>query len=636
MAGTMSEILSFLATFSLIVCLTVSLYQMRFFFNKYTTTKNNHLLFSSVQLASCFFSFAILIYIFLTSNFDFQIVHSNSHSDKPFIYKFSGAWGNHEGSLLMWILILTIFNFLFVIFDSSNLKLRNKIIANQSFLILGFLAFCLFMSSPFTLMEEGFSQGLGLNPILQDPLLAIHPPVLYLGYVGFSLVFSFAIAGMLNNKVDQDWAIALKPWILIAWIFLTLGIALGSFWAYYELGWGGYWFWDPVENASLMPWLSATALLHCIIVLEKRNALQSWTILLAILTFSLSLIGTFLVRSGILNSVHTFASDPGRGLFILLFLALVLTFSFSLFALKGSMLEKTSSFGSTSRESGILVNNWLLLTILFIVFLGTLYPLFIDLILEKSLTVGPQYYIITITPVLILLLIFMTITPLMSWTQGSISQAFIRIKQPLILSLTLAFATSLYFYVFSITNIIILFLSFTLISVSLFSGIKFTHKNILIKSGLGRILSHAGFGLFIISVIANATYSEEKIYDAKVKDILVLNEHKFMFEQVNRVEGENYSSIQAVFNLLKNDKPIKKFTPEIRFYNDPPTATSETSIVHGLFSDIYLVMNVPQYQDSISVRIHVKPFMNFIWLGVLMIIVGGLLSIFYRFKKVVK
>ena len=633
MAGTMSEILSFVATFFLIICLIVSLYQMRLFFIKYETTKNNHLLFSSVQLSSCFFSFAILIYIFLTSNFDFQIVHSNSHSDKPFIYKFSGAWGNHEGSLLMWILILTIFNFLFVIYDSSNLKLRNKIIANQSFLILGFLAFCLFMSSPFTLMEESFSQGLGLNPILQDPLLAIHPPVLYLGYVGFSLVFSFAIAGMLKDKVDQEWAIALKPWILVAWIFLTLGIALGSFWAYYELGWGGYWFWDPVENASLMPWLSATALLHCIIVLEKRNTLQSWSILLSILTFSLSLIGTFLVRSGVLNSVHTFASDPGRGLFILLFLALVLFFSFSLFATKGSMLEKKSSFGAISRESGILVNNWLLLTILFIVFLGTIYPLFIDLVLEKSLTVGPQFYVVTITPILILLLMFMTITPLIGWTKSSFSQAFIKIKYSLIFSLTLAFAISLYFSLFPVTQIIILFLSFSLIATSLFLGVNLYKKNIFVKSILGRTLSHAGFGLFIVSVIANATYSEEKIYDAKVKDILELNEHQFVFEQVNRVEGENYSSIQAVFNLLRDDKPINQFTPEIRFYNDPPTATSETSIVQGVFKDIYIVMNVPQYQDSISVRIHIKPFMNFIWLGVLMIIIGGIFSIFQRVKS---
>ncbi len=633
MAGTMSEILSFVATFSLIICLIISLYQMRLFFIKYDTTKNNHLLFSSVQLSSCFFSFAILIYIFLTSNFDFQIVHSNSHSDKPFIYKFSGAWGNHEGSLLMWILILTIFNFLFVIYDSSNFKLRNKIIANQSFLILGFLAFCLFMSSPFTLMEESFSQGLGLNPILQDPLLAIHPPVLYLGYVGFSLVFSFAIAGMLQDKVDQEWAIALKPWILVAWIFLTLGIALGSFWAYYELGWGGYWFWDPVENASLMPWLSATALLHCIIVLEKRNTLQSWTILLSILTFSLSLIGTFLVRSGVLNSVHTFASDPGRGLFILLFLALVLFFSFSLFATKGSLLEKKSSFGAISRESGILVNNWLLLTILFIVFLGTIYPLFIDLVLEKSLTVGPQFYVVTITPILILLIMFMTITPLVGWTKGSFSQAFIKIKYSLIFSLTLAFAISLYFSLFPVTQIIILFLSFSLIATSLFLGVNLYKKNIFVKSILGRTLSHAGFGLFIVSVIANATYSEEKIYDAKVKDILELNEHQFVFEKVNRVEGENYSSIQAVFNLLRDDKPINQFTPEIRFYNDPPTATSETSIVQGVFKDIYIVMNVPQYQDSISVRIHIKPFMNFIWLGVLMIIIGGIFSIFQRVKS---
>ena len=335
------------------------------------------------------------------------------------------------------------------------------------------------MSSPFILMKGNFSQGLGLNPILQDPLLAIHPPILYFGYVGFSLVFSFAIAGMLNNQVNKEWASALKPWILIAWVFLTLGIALGSFWAYYELGWGGFWFWDPVENASLMPWLSATALLHCIMVLEKRNMFQSWTILLSILTFSLSLVGTFLVRSGILNSVHTFASDPGRGLFILLFLAIVLLFSFGLFASKGSSLEKSNSFAAVSRESGILVNNWLLLTILFIVFLGTIYPLFIDLIFEKSLTVGPQYYVVTIAPIVFLLLIFMTITPFISWAKGSISQTIIKIKYSSILSLTLAFAISLYFDLFSITQIIILFLSFSLIITSLFSGIQVSKLSLI-------------------------------------------------------------------------------------------------------------------------------------------------------------
>ena len=633
MAGSMSLTLSFLATLFLVVCFVVSLFQMRYFFSKYETTIGNHLLLSAIQLATCLFSFLILIYIFLTSNFDFQIVYSNSHTEKPFLYKLSGTWGNHEGSLLMWILILTIFNFFYVISNSSDNKLRNKIIANQSFLILGFLLFCLLTSSPFVLLEENVSQGLGLNPILQDPLLAIHPPVLYLGYVGFSLVFSFAIGGMLNNKVDKVWASALKPWILIAWIFLTLGIALGSFWAYYELGWGGFWFWDPVENASLMPWLSATALLHCIIVLEKKDTLQSWTILLSILTFSLSLVGTFLVRSGILNSVHTFASDPGRGLFILLFLAIVLLFSFSLFASKGATLEKPSSFRAISRESGILVNNWLLLTILFIVFLGTIYPLFIDLILEKSLTVGPQYYVKTIAPIIFLLLIFMTVTPLLGWVKGSINQVLVKIKYSLIFSLTLAFVISLYFDLFSMTQVIIFFFSFSLIVTTLFSGIKFSKNSVFVKSILGKTLSHAGFGLFILSVIANATYSEEKIYDAKVKDILELKNHQFIFEKVNQVEGENYNSIQAVFSLLEGNKAVKQFTPEIRFYNDPPTATSETSIVYGLFSDIYIVMNVPQYQDSISVRIHVKPFMNFIWLGVLMIIVGGIFSIIFRIKN---
>ena len=633
MAGAMSLVLSYTGTILLIICFFVSLFQIRLLFNKYKNIKINHIYVSAIQFISCLVSFLILIYVFLSSDFNFQIVYSHSHSEKPFLYKLSGTWGNHEGSLLMWILILTAFNFFYAIQKSSNKSLKNRVIAFQSILILGFVLFSLSMSSPFHLMEGAQLEGLGLNPILQDPLLAIHPPILYLGYVGFSLIFSFAIAGMIDNKVDSEWAKIIKPWAFIAWVFLTLGIALGAFWAYYELGWGGFWFWDPVENASLMPWLSATALIHCIIVLEKKNTLQSWTVLLSILTFSLSLIGTFLVRSGILNSVHTFASDPGRGLFILFFLGIVLFTSFALFASKGDSMEQQKPFGIVSRETGLLINNWLLLSILFVVFLGTMYPLVTDLIFGKSLTVGPKYYIISIIPIIVLLLFFMTLTPLIGWTSGHIGKALIKIKYSLILSLSIVFSLSLYFDLFTITQIIILFLCLSLIFTSFSSAISLNQNNFIIKPLVGKTFSHSGFGLLIFSIIANAAYSDEKIYDAKVGDTLYLNNHTFIFHSVKQIEGENYNSIQALFHLTDEGEVIEEFHPEIRFYNDPPTITSETSIAHRLFKDIYIVMNVPQEQDSISVRVHIKPFMNFIWLSVFMMVIGGMFSIFFRVKS---
>ena len=622
----MSQSLSYLGIGLLYICLFASIMQIKIV--KKVNSKNiiNSYNLSLVQFIACLLSFIILIYIFLNSYFSFQIVFLNSHSAKPFIYKFSGAWGNHEGSLLMWVLILTIFNFFYSHFSNANQKLKNMTIAIQSFLIVGFLLFLIFTSNPFLLMNEVSVEGLGLNPILQDPLLAIHPPLLYLGYVGFSLIFSFALAGLITVEVDKSWAAYARPWAFIAWIFLTCGIGLGSLWAYNELGWGGYWFWDPVENASLMPWLAGTALIHCIAVLEKRNTLQSWTILLSILTFALSLIGTFLVRSGILNSVHAFASDSSRGLFILAFLILTLVISFTIYANKGPLLDKKVEHEFLSRETGILLNNWILLSILFVVFIGTLYPIFTDIVLGSSLSVGPNYFIISLIPIIFILLLSMILTPLVGWSSDKFKNIIFKIQKPLILSTALIFSLSLYFDQLSITEISLLILSSTLIASSLKDKFIFSKKIFIISPSLGRSLTHAGFGLLIISIIANSAYSKEKIFQAKLNDTLIISENEFLFADIKKFEASNYHAIQAFFELKKNNKIIEIFKPEIRFYSDPPTITSETSIVHHFFKDIYIVMNIPENQDHINVRIHIKPFMNIIWFSVMIMVLGGVVS----------
>ena len=614
----------------MLVCLLASLIQSAQLLPKKIDI--DYKIFSRLPFYSSLLAFILLIYIFVDSNFNYQLVVNNSHSEKPLIYKIAGAWGNHEGSLLLWILVLTIFNFIFSYSKIEHADFKKNVIAFQSLMIFGFTLFLLLTSNPFTPTETIVSEGLGLNPVLQDLLLAIHPPILYVGYVGYSLVLSFAIGGMITNKVDKEWAEWLHPWVLTAWIFLTLGIGLGSFWAYYELGWGGYWFWDPVENASLMPWLAGTALFHCVIILEKKNILQSWTILLSILTFSLSLIGTFLVRSGILNSVHTFASDPARGLFILIFLAIILIISFTLYAFKGPLLDNKSEMNLVSKESSILANNWLLLSTLFVVFLGTLYPLGTDLFLQKSTSVGPNYYILSLLPITVLLLFFMIIGPNAKWQSDKISNIILSINKLFILSLAIIFGFSIYFDELHLTQITLLTLCLTLILVSIKDGLRVNHNYTIIKPSLGKSLAHIGFGLLILSVVANATFAQEKIFQAKVNDILILDDQKFRFDSVEQNKGKNYNSIIATFHLMDNKTILETFKPEIRVYSNPPTVTSETSIIRKFLTDIYVVMNIPENSDFVNVRIHIKPLISFIWLSIILMVIGGMSAIVFRVK----
>ena len=614
----------------MLVCLLASLIQSTQLLPKKIDI--DYKIFSRLPFYSSLLAFILLIYIFVDSNFNYQLVVNNSHSEKPLIYKIAGAWGNHEGSLLLWILVLTIFNFIFSYSKIEHADFKKNVIAFQSLMIFGFTLFLLLTSNPFTPTETIVSEGLGLNPVLQDLLLAIHPPILYVGYVGYSLVLSFAIGGMITNKVDKEWAEWLHPWVLTAWIFLTLGIGLGSFWAYYELGWGGYWFWDPVENASLMPWLAGTALFHCVIILKKKNILQSWTILLSILTFSLSLIGTFLVRSGILNSVHTFASDPARGLFILIFLAIILIISFTLYAFKGPLLDNRSEMNLVSKESSILANNWLLLSTLFVVFLGTLYPLGTDLFLQKSTSVGPNYYILSLLPITVLLLFFMIIGPNAKWQSDKISNIILSTNKLFILSLAIIFGFSIYFDELHLTQITLLTLCLTLILVSIKDGLRVNHNYTIIKPSLGKSLAHIGFGLLILSVVANATFAQEKIFQAKVNDILILDDQKFRFDSVEQNKGKNYNSIIATFHLMDNKTILETFKPEIRVYSNPPTVTSETSIIRKFLTDIYVVMNIPENSDFVNVRIHIKPLISFIWLSIILMVIGGMSAIVFRVK----
>lgn len=614
----------------MLVCLLASLIQSTQLLPKKIDI--DYKIFSRLPFYSSLLAFILLIYIFVDSNFNYQLVVNNSHSEKPLIYKIAGAWGNHEGSLLLWILVLTIFNFMFSYSKIEHADFKKNVIAFQSLMIFGFTLFLLLTSNPFTPTETFVSEGLGLNPVLQDLLLAIHPPILYVGYVGYSLVLSFAIGGMITNKVDKVWAEWLHPWVLTAWIFLTLGIGLGSFWAYYELGWGGYWFWDPVENASLMPWLAGTALFHCVIILKKKNILQSWTILLSILTFSLSLIGTFLVRSGILNSVHTFASDPARGLFILIFLAIILIISFTLYAFKGPLLDNKSEMSLVSKESSILANNWLLLSTLFVVFLGTLYPLGTDLFLQKSTSVGPNYYILSLLPITVLLLFFMIIGPNAKWQSDKISNIILSTNKLFILSLAIIFGFSIYFDELHLTQITLLTLCLTLILVSIKDGLRVNHNYTIIKPSLGKSLAHIGFGLLILSVVANATFAQEKIFQAKVNDILILDDQKFRFDSVEQNKGKNYNSIIATFHLMDNKTILETFKPEIRVYSNPPTVTSETSIIRKFLTDIYVVMNIPENSDFVNVRIHIKPLISFIWLSIILMVIGGMSAIVFRVK----
>ncbi len=620
-------IYSTLGYYSLIFGLIVSL---PIFFFSIINFKNERILdnkivsFSFIQLFLVVISFMGLVFSFVYSDFSNETVFNNSHSTKPLFYKISGTWGNHEGSLLLWLVVLTLFIFLFLIGSKGLLKkYRILTVLFHQIIIIGFFIFLIKFSSPFNFIFPTPYEGMGLNPILQDPALAIHPPILYLGYVGSSIIFSSVLAATTLNYISKNWAAHIKNWVLISWVFLTLGILLGSIWAYYELGWGGFWFWDPVENVSLMPWLALTTLLHCILILEKRSILSSWVIILSIATFTLSMCGTFLVRSGILNSVHTFANDPERGLFILTFLFILVLISLIVFfTFHKSENQNPNSFFLISKETSILINNWFMMYFLSVVLIGTLYPIFLDVISSQKISVGPPFYHKLIVPFLIPFLIFMAIGPQLKWIKAEL-QNKIHLVVIFIISLLISFLI--------FKNLEINFLVNTVLVGSAFYLFFITIRDFFLKkpNNIQQNIAHFGFSLLILSILFNNIFSSELITNLKVGESFKNDRFEIIFNNLKKSKEKNYISFKGNFSIRENE--IKdELEPELRVYNQPNIITSEADIKTTFFMDKFITMNSVQNEEYFNIRYQVKPFMLWIWISVLLISLGGLISLFKK------
>ncbi|MEN2495089.1 MAG: Cytochrome c-type biogenesis protein CcmF [Hyphomicrobiaceae bacterium hypho_1] len=593
------------------------------------------------QFALLFISFLTLVYAYITSDFTVENVFRNSHSTKPLIYKLSGVWGNHEGSMLLWLLILSSFSAAVAVYGRNlPISMKATVLSVQSSIAFAFALFIIFTSNPFVRISPAPYDGKGLNPILQDPALALHPPLLYLGYVGFSLAFSFAVAALLEKRTDAAWARWVRPWTLIAWIFLTLGIAIGSWWAYYELGWGGWWFWDPVENASLMPWLSGTALLHSALVMEKRAALKVWTILLAILTFSLSLLGTFLVRSGILSSVHAFAVDPERGIFILLIIIVFTGGSLALFAIRSGSISDNGLFAPISREGSLILNNVLLTVSCGVILIGTLYPLAYETISGgDKLSVGAPYFDLVFGSLMAPLLIALPLGPFLTWKRGDVIAASQRLLfTGLITMLTIVMVAalvqrgpwlapvgfSLGIWVMS-GAVQELFFRVNMGKTSLNNSLKRLMG--LPRSMCGTSIAHFGVGLMVLGIVATSAYRAENILIMKTGDQTKVAGHRLVFRKVQQQNGPNYNSLVGYFDVYWSDSKVATLNPSKRTYNVSSQTTTEAGIHASLFGDVYVVLGDAQKTNGFTVRIYFNPFVRFIWIGALVMSLGGLISL---------
>ena len=593
-------------------------------FNRSSKQINQNVLsLSFLQLVFVIVSFLSLILSFVNSDFSNETVFNNSHTTKPLFYKISGTWGNHEGSLLLWLLVLTLFIFLFLIKSKTQpKKYRILTLLFQQIIIIGFFLFVLMTSNPFNYLFTIPNEGLGLNPILQDPALAIHPPILYLGYVGTSIIFSSSLAAVTQNYVSKEWGQHIKKWVLVSWIFLSLGIMLGSIWAYYELGWGGFWFWDPVENVSLMPWLALTALLHCIVVLERRVALKSWVIILSITTFTLSMCGTFLVRSGILNSVHTFANDPARGIFILIFLFVLIVLSLGIFFIFHKENNKNlNNFFWLSRETSILINNWFMMYFLSVVLIGTVYPIFLDVISSEKISVGPPFYHKLIAPFLIPFLLFMSVGPKLKWVKSKVENKY---------SLILTFVVSVTLAFFIIKNLTADILFYTVLVSAAFFLFFTTLKELFIQklNNTSQAIAHLGFSLLILSILFNSILSSEIITNMKVGEKYNYSKGEIFFKKIEERKESNFNSIIAYFEVKDLKGRMVELKPEIRIYNQPIIVTSEADIKTTLLEDKFIVMNLVKGNEYFNIRYQVKPFMVWIWISVLLLSLGGAMGLF--------
>tara|TARA_Y100000590_G_scaffold453106_1_gene597513 strand:- start:825 stop:2702 length:1878 start_codon:yes stop_codon:yes gene_type:complete len=620
---------SLIGYYSLIIGLCISSLIIFFSVKNFQDSKildSKIILFSFTQLVLVFMSFLGLVASFIFSDFSNETVFNNSHSTKPLFYKISGTWGNHEGSLLLWLLVLTLFIFIFLVKSKDqSKKYRILTVIFQQIIIIGFFIFLIKTSNPFSYLFPVPEEGLGLNPILQDPALAIHPPILYLGYVGSSIIFSSVLAATTLNYINNDWAKHIKSWVLISWIFLTLGILLGSIWAYYELGWGGFWFWDPVENVSLMPWLALTTLLHCILVLEKRSLFKSWVIILSIATFTLSMCGTFLVRSGILNSVHTFANDPERGLFILLFLFILVFFSiFIFFIFHKPDNKKLSPIYLLSKETSIVINNWFMMYFLSVILIGTIYPIFLDAISSEKISVGPPFYHKLITPFLIPFLIFMAIGPQLKWIKSELKNK---------LSLVILFVISILISFFIVKTFNANYLLNSILIGSAFYLFFISVRYFFIKKNprISQNIAHFGFSLLILSILFNSIFSKEIITNLKIGDTYKNDNLEIVFKDLKKEKKINYISYIGIFSI-KDENFDSILKPELRIYNQPNIITSEADIKVTLFQDNFITINTVKNEDYFNVRYLVKPFMLWIWISVLLISFGGLTSLFNKKK----
>ncbi|MEM6889093.1 MAG: heme lyase CcmF/NrfE family subunit [Pseudomonadota bacterium] len=581
-------------------------------------------------------AFGALTYAFVSSDFSLQLVTLNSHSAKPMIYKISGVWGNHEGSMLLWVLIVTFFGAMAAWFG-GNLPptLRARVLAVQSAIGVAFFAFILFTSNPFIRLAVPPFDGQDLNPLLQDPGLAFHPPFLYLGYVGLSMAFSFAVAALIEGRVDAAWGRWVRPWTLAAWVFLTIGIALGSWWAYYELGWGGFWFWDPVENASFMPWLLAAALLHSAIVVEKRESLKSWTILLAILAFGFSLIGTFIVRSGLLTSVHAFANDPERGVFILMIMAFFMGGALVLFALRSSAMEAKGVFALASRESALVANNLLLAVSCFVVFVGTMWPLVAEMFFDRKLSVGPPFFNMAFSPFMLVLGLILPVGSALPWKRARLLKAM----RPLRYVFALAIAIGGLVYTMqsgrSLLGPIGMFLAAWIVMGTMVdlwqrtgrgSG-RLARLTRLPRADWGKMVAHAGLGLTMLGVCGLMAWQREDIRVAMIGEPYEVGGYTITLDDVRRLEGPNYISTMGFVTLAQNGRDIAQLRPEKRIYPVAQMPTTEAAIDYDLARDVYVVIGDPQNNGGWAVRTYIKPLTNWIWIGSGLMALGGLLSL---------
>jgi cytochrome c-type biogenesis protein CcmF len=592
-------------------------------------------------------AFFALMYAYVTSDFSVANVAANSHSTKPLIYKMSGVWGNHEGSMLLWVLILALFGAAVAVFG-NNLPptLKARVLSVQASIAVAFLLFSLLTSNPFVRLVPAPSDGNGLNPILQDPALSFHPPFLYTGYVGFSIAFSFAIAALIEGRIDAAWARWVRPWTLAAWMFLTIGIAMGSWWAYYELGWGGWWFWDPVENASFMPWLAGTALLHSALVMEKREALKIWTILLAILTFSLSLMGTFIVRSGVLTSVHSFAVDPARGIFILAILILFTGGGLALFALRSNAMQSGGLFQPISREGSLVLNNLLLVTSAATVLVGTLYPMALEGVTGEKISVGPPFFNMTFGPLMVPLLLALPIGPMLAWKRGDLPGVMQRLGFAVLTAIVVIVAVlavthrgpwlapfGIALGVYVMAGAAVEWANRVKLGTASRSEVIRRATN-LPRSNYGTLFAHFGIGMLVVGIIATSAYREEHILVMKPGQSLAVGGFDVTFAGVETARGPNYRADMADFDVKRDGQSVTRLTPSKRLYDAPPQPTTEAGIHASWRGDLYLVIGDAQPEGGYAVRAYFNPLVRFIWLGALIMFIGGGISLSDRRLRV--